>query len=151
MTSPAWQAQKKEEALSMRAHKLRVASEHADMSKEQERMNRAKHNDVRLGKYVPPAQAIQVSEDPTFTDAIRYTNTHRFDAEGLKLETIEYKQTATARSNASASSAWIPPKRGQNPPKSPPRPQSPPPDLRPPDELEGSAASLEDLETPATE
>jgi len=80
------QEKRRKEALDVRAHKVRAASEFADQSKEQEKANRIKHNEIRIGRFVPSEMAKAVSADTTFTDAIRYANTHNFNPDSLKGE-----------------------------------------------------------------
>jgi len=80
------QEKRRKEALDVRAHKVRAASEFADQSKEQEKANRIKHNEIRIGRFVPSEMAKAVSADTTFTDAIRYANTHNFNPDSLKSE-----------------------------------------------------------------
>lgn len=79
------QEKRRKEALDVRAHKIKAASEFADQSKEQEKANRIKHNEIRIGRFVPQEMAKAVSADTTFTDAIRYANTHNFNPESLKM------------------------------------------------------------------
>jgi len=80
------QEKRRKEALDVRAHKVKAASEFADQSKEQEKANRIKHNEIRIGRFVPSEMAKAVSADTTFTDAIRYANTHNFNPDSLKSE-----------------------------------------------------------------
>jgi len=80
------QEKRRKEALDVRAHKVKAASEFADQSKEQEKANRLKHNEIRIGRFVPSEMAKAVSADTTFTDAIRYANTHNFNPDSLKSE-----------------------------------------------------------------
>ena len=77
------QEKRRKEALDVRAGKIKSASVFADQSKEQEKANRVKHNEIRIGRFVPPEMAKAVTADTTFTDAIRYANTHSFNPESL--------------------------------------------------------------------
>lgn len=77
------QEKRRKEALDVRAFKTKHASEFADLSKEQEKANRIKHDELRNGKFVPPEMARAVVADTTFTDAIRYSNTYNFSPESL--------------------------------------------------------------------
>jgi len=65
---------RRQEALEIRNYKTKLASENADLSKEQEKLNRVKHNEIRDGRFVPAEMAKAVKDDTTFTDAIRYAN-----------------------------------------------------------------------------
>jgi len=71
------EAKRRAEAVEIRNHKTKLATENADMSKEQEKMNRIKHNEIKVGRYVPPELAKAVKDDTTFTDAVRYANEHK--------------------------------------------------------------------------
>eukprot|EP00326_Haptolina_ericina_P027550 CAMPEP_0181192450 /NCGR_PEP_ID=MMETSP1096-20121128/13292_1 /TAXON_ID=156174 ORGANISM="Chrysochromulina ericina, Strain CCMP281" /NCGR_SAMPLE_ID=MMETSP1096 /ASSEMBLY_ACC=CAM_ASM_000453 /LENGTH=327 /DNA_ID=CAMNT_0023281851 /DNA_START=128 /DNA_END=1111 /DNA_ORIENTATION=- len=76
-------AQRKKDALEVRSYKSKVQAEFGDMSKNQGKANRDKHNELRVGKYVTAQMAKQILEDSTFTDAARYANGHKFNPETL--------------------------------------------------------------------
>lgn len=70
------EAKRREEALAIKNGKEKLRAENADLSKEQEKMNRIKHNEIRVGKFVPAEMAKAVKDDTTFTDAPRFANVH---------------------------------------------------------------------------
>ena len=70
------EAKRREEALAIKNSKEKLRAENADLSKEQEKLNRIKHNEIRVGRFVPPEMAKAVKDDTTFTDAPRFANVH---------------------------------------------------------------------------